>query len=131
MKTRNEVIEMLELGAKIQGSEHDLKSHLQIAIRELDLEFVDALLGYGIDPNPDEALDDPLHFLYHEYLAVKSTKGEAILSLFAKLLAHGVDPNRPWANNWRAYDYAKREGVGEIVGLLERYGADPQIREYI
>jgi len=49
----------------------------------------------------------------------------------AALLEGGANPNRPWCNNWRAYDYAASQKVEPVARLLLQHGANAEIREYV
>lgn len=85
----------------------------------------------GADPNPKDNLDDYLFYLYDEYMQTKSTSGDIVLEVMNELLTAGADPNRVWCNNYRAYDYATENNVIPVKELLESYGVDTKLREYI
>jgi hypothetical protein len=108
-----------------------LDSYLNLYVLGKDLEMVKLLLNAGANPNPSDDLDCYLHHLLHEYQATKTTSGEIVLALMRALLEGGANPNRPWCNNWRAYDYAATQNVEPVAKLLLQHGADPKIREYV
>lgn len=109
----------------------DLDWHMRRAIGGYDHELVRKLAAVGADPNPKSNLDCPLYDMLHRYIRDRTLEGEQILVAMEEALKAGVDPNRVWCNNWRAYDYAVDWGVEEIISLLEKYGADKVGREYI
>jgi len=111
----------------------DLKAQLEFyldnAINLKDIDFIETLLKAGANPNPKEGLNCHLHHLLHEYQVEKTTKGEMILSIIELLLKFGANPNRVWGNNLRAYDYAVSWKIGPVIEVLEKYGADKELRE--
>ena len=129
--SRDELIERIEEIAIWPEIRSGLDNYINQYVHVKDKEMVKHLLEAGADPNPKEDLDCYLHHLFHEYKASKTTAGDRILELLKVLLEAGADPNRVWCNNWRAYDYAATEGVEPVSRLLEKYGADRAIREYI
>lgn len=123
-----EAVEELELYPDVQTH---LDSYLHQYVHAKDLEMVRLLLKAGANPNPKEHLGCYLHYLLHEYEATKTTSGELVLELMVALLEGGANPNRPWCNNWRAYDYAASQKVESVARLLLQHGADPEIREHV
>ncbi|MFC6635019.1 hypothetical protein [Microbulbifer taiwanensis] len=118
-------LEEIEFWPELNGQ---LESYLDNAISLKDIEFAEALLKAGANPNPKDNLDDHLHHLLHEYKVEKTVNGNLILSIIEMLLKFGANPNRVWCNNLRAYDYAVSENVTSVVELLEKYGADRKLR---
>jgi ankyrin repeat protein len=96
-----------------------------------DTEMISILLKAGANPNPPDNLDCWLHHFLHEYIVNRTLHGKSILNIVELLLIHGANPNRVWSNNLRAYDYAIGWGIKPIAELLEKYGADRQLRECI
>ena len=129
--TREELKETVEELAFHPEVRRHLDSYLNQYVHAKDLEMVKLLLKAGANPNPIDNLDCYLHHLLHEYEATKTTSGEMVLSLMGVLLEGGASPNRPWCNNWRAYDYAASQNIEPVATLLLQYGADPKIREYV
>jgi ankyrin repeat protein len=128
---RETIIERLkeiELWEELKGELHFLLAN---AIASKDYEYIEALLKAGANPNPKDDLDCHIQYLLHEFKVEKTTKGELILSIVELLLQHGANPNRVWCNNQRAYDYAVSWNVSPFAKLLEKYGADTKLREYI
>lgn len=108
----------------------DLDMYLQNYLYSKDLQLITVLLQSGANPNPVSDLDCWLHYFLHEYISSKTLHGEIILAIVEILLKHGANPNRVWANNQRAYDYAIEYEVEPFALLLEKYGANTQLREY-
>jgi ankyrin repeat protein len=108
-----------------------LNNYLYQYVHSKDLEMVRLLLNAGANPNPEDDLDCFLHHLFHEYKVTRTTAGDRVLELMKILLEAGANPNRVWCNNYRAYDYAAVEDIEPVKRLLEKYGADKKIREYI
>lgn len=106
-----------------------LGQHLENAIYQKDIAFLDALLNAGANPNPVDDLNCYLHYLLHEYQVERTTKADLVLSMMELLLRHGANPNRVWSNNLRAYDYAVSWGIIPVTAILEKYGADKQQRD--
>ena len=129
--TREELIEGLHEIEFYPEIQPHLDTYLQHFIYAKDLEMVKLLLKAGAAPNPKNDLDCYLHHLLHEYKVTKTTSGELILELMQALLEAGANPNRVWCNNFRAYDYAVTEEIEPVAKLLEQYGAEQSIREYI
>lgn len=123
-----EAVEDLELYPEVYTH---LDSYLNQYVHAKDLVMIRLLLKAGANPNPKHHLDCYLHHLLHEYEATKTTSGELVLEIMAALLEGGANPNRPWCNNWRAYDYAASQDVKPVAQLLLQYGAIPEIREYV
>lgn len=109
----------------------DLGIYLQNYLYSKDLQLITVLLQSGANPNPDSDLDCWLHYFLHEYISNKTLHGELILAIVEALLKHGANPNRVWANNQRAYDYAIEYKIEPFALLLEKYGANTELREYI
>jgi hypothetical protein len=109
----------------------DSEFYLQNYLYSKDLQLITVLLQSGANPNPESDLDCWLHYFLHEYISNKTLHGELILAIVEVLLKHGANPNRVWCNNQRAYDYAIAYGSEPYFWLLERYGANPELREYI
>ena len=109
----------------------DLGIYLQNYLFGKDLQVVKALLVAGANPNPESNLDCWLHHFLHEYRSNKTLHGELILAIVETLLEHGANPNRVWCNNLRAYDYALSYEVLPFTSLLEKYGANTELRESI
>ena len=109
----------------------DLGIYLQNYLYSKDLELITVLLQSGANPNPESDLDCWLHYFLHEYKSNKTLHGELILAIVEALLKHGANPNRVWANNQRAYDYAIEYKIEPFALLLEKYGASTELREYI
>lgn len=109
----------------------DLDFNLENYLYTKDLEMISVLLQSGANPNPKNDLDCWLQHFLHEYISNRTLHGEIILSIVETLLKHGTNPNRVWANNQRAYDYAIDYKVEPFVLLLEKYGANTELREYI
>jgi ankyrin repeat protein len=123
-----ERLEEIELWPELAG---ELHIYLSNAVFSKDIQYIEALLKAGANPNPKNDLDCYIYHLLHEYQVEKTTKGDLILSIVELLLKYGTNPNRVWCNNQRAYDYAKAWHVSQFVELLEKYGADMKLREYI
>lgn len=109
----------------------DLDMYLQNYLYIKDLQLITVLLQSGANPNSESDLDCWLHYFLHEYISNKTLHGELILAIVEILLKHGANPNRVWANNLRAYDYAIEYEIEPFALLLEKYGANTQLREYI
>ncbi len=109
----------------------DLNFYLKSYLYSKDLEVIKLLLSNGANPNPDDSLNCYLHHFLHEYQSNKSLHGELILSIMEQLLMAGADTNRVWCNNYRAYDYAIYWDIRPVAELLEKYGANKKMREYI
>ena len=129
--TREELIdELYEIEIYPEIRPH-LDNYLQQFVYAKESVMVELLLKAGVNPNPKDGLGYYLQHLFHEYKVTKSTSGDLILELMRVLLEGGANPNRVWCNNYRAYDYAVNETVEPVARLLERYGADQEIREYL
>jgi hypothetical protein len=129
--SRDELLERLELIDCFPELKSDLGLFLERYVYNKDLEVVERLLAAGADPNATEDLHDYMLWLLHEYLATKSTSGERILALMEVLLQGGANPNRIAMNNLRAYDYARQYKLEPLVSILEKYGVDKSLREFM
>ena len=109
----------------------DLNFYLRSYLDRKDLEVIRLLLSIGANPNPDDDLDCYLTHLLYEYRSNKTLHGDLILSIMELLLVAGADANRVWCNNYRAYDYAVYWNLQPIAKLLEKYGANKKLRDYI
>lgn len=129
MKEREELKEILENLDCYPEIREELQDYLSHYVQSLDLEMVAALLEGGCNPNPKDNLHCFIHLLLHEYIAVKTSSGMAVLEMLEMLLMHGANPNRVWSNNQRAYDYAVAWDIKPVANLLKRFGADSELRE--
>ena len=109
----------------------DLNIYLKNYLYGKDLQLITTLLRSGANSNPESNLDCWLHHFLHEYMSNKTLHGDLILTIVESLLQHGANPNRVWSNNLRAYDYAIAYGVKPFYSLLEKYGANTELREPI
>jgi hypothetical protein len=96
------------------------RSELHYAAREGDLARVEALIASGLDPS--SADDDgwtPLHFAAQAHSLATC---EALLRAGAAVDVHDSFGNSPL---WRATFESR--GRGEVIALLLRHGADPDL----
>ena len=128
---RQKLIEKLDEIEFYPEFKTNLDEYLPNFIHNCDIELIQMLLDAGASPNAKDHLDDFLFHLLHEYEVTKTTKGELILSIMKVLLKSGADPNIVVMGNYRAYDYAVCYNLYEVKELLENYGVDKQLREYI
>jgi hypothetical protein len=130
--SRDELIENAELFSKDEEFLKFGKGYLKNAVYSEDTQLIKSLLKAGVDPNIREVWgDDLLHHLVSEYAQTKSTKGKIIKDILTVLLDYGANPNNVGSNNWRALDYCIYKNEKELVDTLVRFGADPELREYI
>jgi ankyrin repeat protein len=129
--TREEVLVKLDEIEFWPELKLQFQHYLDSSINQKDVVFLEALLKAGADPNPADNLNCYLHHLLHEYQVEKTTNGALVLSIMESLLKHGANPNRVWSNNLRAYDYAVSWGISPVAEMLEKYGADKNLREAI
>jgi len=128
---KEEILEKLDEIEFWPELKEQLEPYLDNAIGLKDIEFIEALLKAGANPNPRDNLNCHLHHLLHEYQVEKTTRGDLVLSIIELLLKFGANPNRVWCNNLRAYDYAVSWNVGPVIELLEQYGANKELRESV
>lgn len=129
--TRQEILDTLIYLEYFPEKKETVFSYLEDYIHKMDVEMIDKLLEAGASPQAKDELSDYLHHLLSEYQTSKTLHGEKILIITEALLRAGANPNGVWCNNWRAYDYAVENGINEMKELLEKYGAETKVRNYV
>lgn len=129
--TKEELMDKLEDFELYPELKNQLDSHLSDHIHNHDVNFIEMLLKAGANPNSSGNLNDFLRSLLEQFKNEKDTNGKEILRTIEVLLKYGADPNKVADNNLRAYDYAVSSRTKEVIGLLEKYGADKKRREAI
>ncbi len=107
----------------------ELDWYLQKFLYDNDLEMASILLRAGVNRTPNGDLSCWLFPFLQEYMTNRTLHGELILNIVELLLRYGANPNQVWSNNLRAYDYAIYWGIEPFSTLLEKHGANPQLRE--
>ncbi|GGZ96602.1 hypothetical protein GCM10008090_01050 [Arenicella chitinivorans] len=129
--TRQELLDTLIDLEFFAEKKEEVFSYLEVYLHLKDVEMIKSLLKAGASPQAKDELSDYLHYLLSEYRSSKTLHGQNILIITEALLRAGANPNGIWCNNWRAYDYAVEYEITEMKELLEKYGANTKIREFI
>jgi ankyrin repeat protein len=130
--TRDELFENIEIYRDNPEFVEWRNSYLEHAVHEKDLQLVNLLLEAGAGPDVVSTWSDSLqHYLVEEYLALRSTQGQTVVSILEALLSHGANPEHAGTNNRRAIDLAIDRNVPELRDVFVRFGANPEKREFL
>lgn len=119
--------QLLQQGLNINARDINGRSALLYALQQQRDEWITPLLNEGINPNLQDNTENSALALATERLSTDVNKD---LSLIKDLLAKGADPNQRNSLGETSLFLAYRTNNSELIELLLKHSANPQIRSY-